>query len=177
MRKVSGFLFVLLAIVFLQACFSSMPKPAQVVAPSPIMNNGGKYYCPYSQDDTIAEWVDQGITAQALRGIGGAIGRELGSRAVSSIPIVGSIFGNKAGKALGRAVAVELAGGWDKIKATSDMSFNSYREMAVWLYVTKGERKEFQQVLKLAGGIYPDLAKNFNKYVKKEYKRQRKAAA
>jgi hypothetical protein len=167
---------IVTALIIFQACFASLPKPNQLTAPAPVMNNSGKYMSPYTQDDTIAEWVDKGITAQALSGIGAAVGREVGSRVVSSIPLVGSLFGNKAGKAAGRAIAVEISGGWDKIRASSDISFNSYREMAVWLYVTKSQREEYPKVLKLTGGIYPDLTKKFNKYIKKEFKLQKKAA-
>lgn len=159
--------------LMLQACMSSLPKPALIKAPQPIVGNGGQYCCPYTQDDTIAEWVDKGMAARAASAIGGALGRQAGESLVKSIPLVGSLVGNKVGKNIGREVAVKLCGGWGSIQNTSDLSFNSLQDMAVWLYVTKSGRPEYKKVLNLAGGIYPDLTSKYEKYIKREYKLQK----
>ncbi len=167
-----GFLFCIFLVLF-YGC-SVFPKPNQLYAPVPIQGNGGEIMCPYTQDDTIAEWVDTGMAASAGAAIGGAIGREAGSRAIKSIPIIGSIFGGSVGEAAGRAIAVEACGGWDSIKECTDLSFNEYDDLAVWLYVTKSNREDYGDVFKLTGNIYPKFKKNYHKYIKKRYKKQTK---
>jgi len=162
-----------LSALLIAAC-ASFPKPNQLLAPTPIPGNSGKYMCPYTQDDTVAEWVDTGTAAKAASAIGSTLGREAGSRLLSSVPLVGSIFGGKVGDEAGRAIAVKYCGGWEKIKATSDLSFNNCEDLCVWLYVTKSHREDYKNVLSLAGGIYPELNKKYEKYIKKAYKRQQK---
>lgn len=172
-----GIRHLIFCLVFLMisTCLSCMfPKPNQIAAPRPILNNSGKYMSPYTQDATIAEWVDTGMIASAASAIGSAIGREAGVRLLSAIPIIGGIFGGKAGDAAGRAIAIAACGGMKKIQNTSDLSFNNLQKLATWLYVTKSQKEDYQKVLNLTCEIYPKLCKKYSKYIKKEYKSQKK---
>jgi len=82
------------------------------------------------------------------------------------VPFIGGFLGSKAGDAVGRKVAIEASGGWEYIKETSDLSFNSLEDMAVWLYVTKSNNEHYQETFKAAGQIYPELNKIFYSAIK-----------
>jgi hypothetical protein len=74
---------------------------------------------------------------------------------------VGGYLGSMAGNAAGRAVAIQSAGGWDRIKKTSDLSFNTIEDLAVYMYAKHSGYPEYQKVFQLTGEIYPELPKRF----------------
>jgi phage tail tape-measure protein len=113
--------------------------------------------CPYTQDDVVALWVDKAVNAKAAASVGKAAGAYVGQKALEQIPFVGAFLGSKAGEAVGRKIAIEASGGWEYIKETSDLSFNSLEDMAVWLYATKSSNEHYPEVYKATCGIYPEL--------------------
>lgn len=56
---VAFFAFCLMLIGY--GCASAPPRPDMVVAPTPRLDNQGKYMCPYTQDGVLTEWVDKAI--------------------------------------------------------------------------------------------------------------------
>jgi len=150
---------LLLTAMLLTACAGAgrMPTPAEVVVPTPIMDNSGEYMSPYTQDDVVAEWCDKAVSASAGSTIGGMVGAYAGQKALEQVPFVGGFLGQKAGSAIGRKIAIEASGGWDFIKSTSDMSFSSIDDMVVWLYATKSTNEHYQDVVKAVGNIYPEF--------------------
>jgi hypothetical protein len=138
-----------------------MASPAELKAPEPIAGNTGKYMSPFTEDGTVAPWVEKGRAASAGTAIGGAVGAEAGKQLLSAIPIFGGIVGQKVGEASGRAIALKMAGGEEYISQTSDMSFASVDDLAVYMYVTNSGHKDYEQVLHLTQQIYPELEERY----------------
>lgn len=153
-----------LAAVFLLGACSSTPIPpaASLIAPDPIANNSGKYMCPFTSDGVVADWVDKGVKAKLGASIGGAVGAYAGQKALEQVPFVGGFLGQKAGEKIGLEVAVASCGGWDNIKKTSDLSFNSVDDLSVWLYVKYSGNEHYQDVLEATESIYPEMADRFS---------------
>jgi len=134
-----------------------MPTPQQVRVPTPIQGNSGKYMCPFTSDDTVAEWVDKGVAARFGSAIGGAAGAYAGQKALEQIPFIGGILGQKVGEGVGRQVAISASGGMEFIKKTSDLSFNSIDDVAVYMYAKYTTRPDYGRILQLTQEIYPEL--------------------
>jgi hypothetical protein len=134
------------------------PAPEQLVPPTPIESNAGKFMCPYTQDEVLTRWVDKAINAEAASKVGGALGATAGSFALRQIPLVGGIAGNLVGKEIGRAAAVSAAGGDIYIRQTSDQSFDNVDDLVVWLYVKYSASPTYVSAIKATRGIYPQFA-------------------
>ncbi len=162
MKKHLSFLALTLAVAFLSGCATaSFPTPAQVAAPTPIQNNSGKFMAPYTSDGVVAEWVDKAVKAKMGAAIGANVGAYAGQKALEQIPFVGGFIGEKAGKAIGREIAVKSSGGWEAIKAGSDLSFNSVDDLAVWMYAKYSSNEHYKDVLAATQGIYPELVERY----------------
>ena len=161
--KFVRWVFVLVALAMVAGCAMTptMPSPSSIVAPEPIRGCSGRYMCPYTSDGVVAEWVDKGMHAKMGATIGKTAGAYAGQKAFEQIPFVGGILGSKVGEAAGRAIAIEACGGWDYIKKTSDLSFNSVDKLAVYLYAKYSTNEHYSQVLKATKEIYPDLEKRY----------------
>jgi len=165
-KKSSVAFMIIFVFIFFNGCASAPPKPEEIIPPKPISDNSGEYMCPYTQDGMVAPWCDKGINASIGSTVGKTAGAYLGSKALEQVPFIGGFLGSKAGDAVGRKVAIEASGGWEYIKETSDLSFNSLEDMAVWLYVTKSNNEHYQETFKAAGQIYPELNKIFYSAIK-----------
>jgi hypothetical protein len=151
-------LTALFTALIVSACVTAPPQPSEIIPPEPIQGNSGKFMCPYTTDGVVAEWVDKAINARAAAGIGSAAGSYIGSKALSQVPFIGGFLGDKAGAEIGRKMAIQASGGEEYIKKTSDLSFNSIDDLAVWLYAVHSTDKEhYDDVFKATCGIYPDL--------------------
>ena len=164
-------------LAFLAGCATrSLPKPTEMTSPGPICGNTGRYMCPYTQDGVLAEWVDKAINAK----IGEAIGALTGAKAGHEIAkkankkkknkkesLWAGLLGAEIGRAVGRHVAIEMSGGWDYIKETSDVSFNSVDEMAVYLYAKHSSHEHYRDALDATFVIYPELKKRYSSAVRR----------
>ncbi|CAH0280988.1 hypothetical protein SRABI118_03776 [Massilia sp. Bi118] len=155
MKKIAAITLALL----LSACASAprMAAPTALRAPTPIMGTTGKFMSPYTEDGTVAAWVEKGRSASAGAGIGGFVGAQAGQKLASNIPFVGGMLGQAVGESAGRAVALKMVGGEEFIRANSDMSFNNIDDLAVYMYVKNSSHKDFAEALKLTQDIYPEL--------------------
>lgn len=151
----------LVVVSFTGCATASFPTPAQVSAPTPVQNNTGKFMAPYTSDGVVAEWVDKAVKAKMGASLGGTIGSYAGQKAMEQIPFVGGFLGEKAGKAIGREIAVKSSGGWEAIKAGSDLSFNSVDDLAVWMYAKYSTNEHYADVLAATQGIYPELVERY----------------
>ncbi|MBN2563889.1 MAG: hypothetical protein JXQ75_23485 [Phycisphaerae bacterium] len=158
-------LLSVIVIAILATGCMTVPKPTEVRVPSPIQGNSGKYMCPFTSDNTVAEWVDKGVAARFGSAVGGTVGAYAGSQALKQVPFIGGMLGDAAGKSIGRKIAIDSAGGWDYIKSTSDLSFNSVDDLAVYIYARHSSRKDYNNVFKLTSEIYPDLQKRYLKAI------------
>jgi hypothetical protein len=138
-----------------------MARPDQLTAPQPVMGNTGKYMSPYTSDEVLAEWVDNAIKAQAAGKIGGAIGAYAGTKALEQVPFIGGILGEKVGNKIGKEIAIKCAGGMDFICNSSDLSFNTPDDMAIYLYVKHSSHEHYQDALKASFGIYPEFEQRY----------------
>ena len=156
MKKISAILFALM----LTACATGGPRiaaPNLIKAPQPIVGNTGKYMSPYTEDGTVAAWVEKGRNAGMGASLGGFVGAQAGQKVAENIPFVGGLLGQKLGETAGRAIALKMVGGEEFIRANSDLSFNSVNELAVYMYAKNSTHKDFAEALKLTQDIYPEL--------------------
>lgn len=149
-----------LASLAITGCAAPLPAPEVVIAPQPRMDNGGEYMSPFTQDGTVALWVDKGVDAKTGKLIGGTAGAIIGQQVFGRVPFVGGIVGNMVGNEIGRQAAIDSFGGMEYITSTSDMSFDTAEDMAVYLYATYGKHHEsFEPAVQAAQSIYPRLGK------------------
>lgn len=151
---------ILLSALLLSACAATGPRiaaPQQIAAPTPIAGNTGKYLSPYTEDGTVAPWVEKGKSASAGAGIGGFVGAQAGQKLAENIPFIGSFIGQAVGETAGRAVALRMVGGEEFIRANSDLSFNTVNDLAVYMYAKNSMHKDYAEALKLTQEIYPEL--------------------
>lgn len=159
-KKLTPLIVAFAAILFISTgCVTApaFPTPGQIAAPAPIEDNSGKYMSPYTSDGVVAEWVDKAMKAKMGAQVGGMIGAYAGQKAMEQIPFLGGFLGQKAGEAMGREIAVKASGGWEYIKSTSDLSFNSVQELSVWMYATHGSNEHYAEVLAAIQEIYPEM--------------------
>jgi len=145
------------------SCVSTQPLPpaAELIAPAPRHDAEGAYLCPYTRYGTVAEWVTKAKSAETASSVTGAIGQELGSRALGSIPIFGSLFGGAAGKAIGKEVALSAMGGWDAIKAASDQSFDRPEDLAIFVYAKHSQHADYPSAIEATFALYPEVSDRF----------------
>ncbi|MBB09571.1 MAG: hypothetical protein CL550_01250 [Alcanivorax sp.] len=129
-----------------------------------IKDNSGQFLSPYTSDGVTAEWVNKTINVSMGKATGSAVGGVAGAYAANKVlenvpfgGMLGGFLGSKAGKAVGGNTALEASGGWDFIRSSSDISFNSMNDMARWLATTHRDKSNFVDVIKAADKIYPGL--------------------
>lgn len=135
--------------------------PASVTAPEPIQGNSGQFMSPYTSDGVVAEWVDRAVNVKMGASIGKTALSFAGQKAMENVPFVGGMLGSAVGDAAGRAVAIEASGGMDFITSTSDLSFNSVDDLAVFLFANHSQSADFQKVLEATWAIYPPLQQRY----------------
>lgn len=144
----------------LTGCASSGPKfaaPSALRAPQPIAGSTGKYMSPFTEDGTVAPWVEKGKSAKAGTAIGGYLGAQAGQRLAQQIPLFGAMLGQSVGESVGRAAALEMVGGEQFIRANSDISFATVQDLAVYMYSKNSGHKDYAEALALTQEIYPEL--------------------
>lgn len=169
-RNLHRFAFVasLLAGLFLVGCATTpqMPTPQEVLLPTPINGNTGKFMFPYKANGSPTPWVDKAILAKTAGAVGQEAGKKGGEAALKSVPIAGGLLGGMAGKETGRQIAVAAAGGWDFINSSSDVSFNNLDDLAVYLYAKYSSDAKYRDALESTEGIYPELTERFDKAIR-----------
>lgn len=135
----------------------AQPSELQAFSPTPIYDNSGRFMSPYTSDGVLAEWVNNARNAEMGSAIGGMAGAYAGQKLAENIPFFGGWLGQEIGSTVGREVALEMAGGEEVLRGTSDISFNSLEELSVWMYVTHSNHQHYQDALESAMSIYPEL--------------------
>ena len=130
---------------------------AGLAVPQPILGNTGQFMSPFTEDGTVTVWVEKAVNAKIGSAVGGMVGAEAGKKMFEQVPLFGGMFGKSVGEAAGREIAIKAAGGWDFIKANSDLSFDSLREMSVWMKTTHGASPHYAAVVSSIKEIYPAL--------------------
>jgi hypothetical protein len=154
---------LVLSVVVLSGCAGlgapQLAQPAQLaaVAPQPIYGNSGEFMSPYTEDGVVAGWVDKAVNAKLGAAIGSQAGAYAGRKLMENVPFFGGMLGQRVGDAAGRKIAIEASGGWEYIKASSDLSFNTIEDLAVYIYAHHSSHPDYQQVLEATWEIYPEL--------------------
>jgi len=155
--KTLAVVLVSAALLQLVGCAQHVARPEQLTAPAPIQDNSGEYLCSITRDKTLAEWSDKMAHVGLATTIGATAGAIAGQQVLKQVPFVGGLLGDWAGKAIGRRIAIESAGGMDFIKKTSDLSFNTTQDLALYLYVEYFNGDHYAEAVKAAMELYPDL--------------------
>jgi hypothetical protein len=149
------------------AAVASLPAPDTVVAPKPIEGNSGKYMSPFTSDGVTADWVTKSMSYQASNAVGGAAGayagQKIASRMTSMIPGAG-LMGGQAQAATQKMVSdatrtalLSAMGGEAHLKESSDLSFNTPGDMAVFMYARYSSHAEYAKILAATKAVYPDF--------------------
>lgn len=134
-----------------------------LTAPTPIYDNSGAFLSPYRCDGTPAEWSNKAMSA----GAGAAVGGMAAEKAAAAVPFVGGFFAKKAKDVGAKQGAITAAGGMEFIKSTSDISFNTPEELAVYLQAKHaGIDVDFAKRVAAAMSIYPELKNAYTPAVK-----------
>ncbi|GAB5560328.1 MAG: hypothetical protein SynsKO_19750 [Synoicihabitans sp.] len=158
-------------------------KPGAVLAiPEPRQDTEGKYISPYLADGSLAPWARKGMGAAA--GVAGTVGgkmladeagKQAGKALANKVPgagALGSLFGRKASKKLTDTATVKAVGGWDYIKSTSDISFDSVMDLAVYLHANHAAvDPEYGMALAATMGIHPRLVGAYEPALERAYDR------
>ncbi|MFZ3007001.1 MAG: hypothetical protein WA047_12545 [Phenylobacterium sp.] len=131
--------------------------PTALTAPAPIEGSAGKYASPFTSDGVTAGWVTKSMSVKAAGQIGSMAGNYAGQKAMEQVPFVGGFLGKKAGAAMGRGIALRAIGGEEFLRASTDLSFNSLNDMALYMYVNHSANPEYQKILDATYAIYPDF--------------------
>ncbi|MFA6289687.1 MAG: hypothetical protein WC661_20080 [Opitutaceae bacterium] len=143
-------------------------KDLVLTAPAPLTDKSGKYFAPYGADGELNAWGKKALEAN----VGSLAGEKAGGMAVSAagsvIPGAGllSPFAKKKSKELGAKAAV---GGSDFIKKTSDYSFNSLEDYAVFLHAKFAGQPTYKQALASTIAVYPELETTLEPAIKAAY--------
>ena len=131
--------------------------PSELTAPTPIEGSAGKYASPFTSDGVTAGWVTKSMSVKAAGQIGSMAGNYAGQKAMEQVPFVGGFLGKKAGEAMGRGIALKSIGGEAFLRSSTDLSFNSLNDMAVFMYVNYSSNPEYQKILDATYAIYPEF--------------------
>lgn len=149
--------------------FSNLPPASKLTAPMPISGNSGNYMSPFTATGGIAPWAveveattDNGSDLAA--NVGGAVGEQVGRKALDFIPfglggMVGKEVGSQAGRSATRTTTQARVPSAEEAKATSDISFNTPNELAVFMYAKYSSHPEYARVLSLTQQVYPELTR------------------
>lgn len=147
---------IVIAGLFLASCAMSptLPERSTVIVPEPRDDAGGEFLSPFTSDEIVAPWVSKGLQAR----VGAEVGSLVGQKALENVPFVGGILGDRAGRSLGRAAAIEMVGGMDYMRSTTDLSFDSVSDLIVYTWANYEDHPSYDEVVKLVGQIYPEYS-------------------
>jgi hypothetical protein len=142
-------------------CAPKIARPEQLTLPMPIQGAEGEYLCSLTKDKTLAEWSDKMANVGLATSIGKTAGAIAGQQLLKQVPFVGGILGDWAGEKIGQKIAIESAGGMDFIKKTTELSFNSPEDLALYLYITYYDGEHYSEAIKAEMSLYPEFKKKY----------------
>lgn len=148
-----------------------LPLPNTINPSTPISGNSGKYMSPFTASGAVAVWAQKRVAttdngSDVAGAVGGYVGKRVADKALDFVPFgLGGMIGSKAGDAAGRAVTrktIEPALPTPyEAKASSDISFDSVDELAVYIYSKNSDHPEYARVLAVAEQVYPELRNSY----------------
>lgn len=158
------------------AAFSpvGLPPAAALVAPTPIAGNTGKYMSPFTAAGEPAAWVAkaQGSAAGAVGAmagnyVGDKVAEQATAKVASMVPVpgLGMLAGRMARSASAAAAKnvtqTAVGGGEAFIKSSSDQSFNTVQDLAIYLYVNHSARADYAAALQATTAVYPEFQASY----------------
>ncbi len=143
--------------------------------PAPREDADGKYVFPFTSYGVITEWADKSLNAQAGAQAGAMAGDKAAEALASKVPFGGLAAGLVKGKSKELA-AVTAVGGWEFIRESSDLSFDSQDDYSLYLHSQFDGTADYEKALAAAMAIYPELEKGHSRAIDAAYKKARKAA-
>jgi hypothetical protein len=150
---------------------------AELQAPTPRDDTQGKFLSPYKSDGELADWANRAINATAGAVVAGAATDKATDTAVNQLAakvpggaLVGGLLKKKAKDKAQEIGAVTAVGGWKYIRKTSDISFDSADELAVYMHATHSSADaDFAKALGAAFSVYPELKDTYEPAVRNAY--------
>ncbi len=143
--------------------------------PEPLEDNSGKYLFPYTVDGELTEWGSKALTAQ-VGSEAASMAADKGSQMLAAkVPFGGFLSGALKSKAK-ETGAVMAIGGWEAIRASSEISFNSLKDMSVYMHSEFYGDPDYETALAAATSIYPKLETGHKRAIDKAYKTANKQA-
>lgn len=149
------------ALLATTGCAGKIAAREQLTLPVPIEGSTGEYMCSITKDKTLTEWSDKMANVSLGASIGRTAGAVAGQQLLKQVPIVGGLLGDFVGEKIGQRIAIETAGGMDYIKKTSELSFNSPEDLALYLYITYYDGDHYSDAVKAEMSLYPDFKKKY----------------
>ena len=164
----------------ISAEIKAVTPAATLTAPEPRRDSAGKFLSPYRADGTLTPWAQKAVQAAAGSAAGNYVGDKVGDKAAGALAgkipggaLVGGLLKKKVKEKTAETGALLAVGGADFMKSTSDLSFDSADELAVYLQVKHADiDKNFVQALAATFGIYPTLRATYEPAVKAAYSGQ-----
>lgn len=143
----------------------------ELEAPEPRYDTKGKYLLPYLSDGEPTEWASKALQAQAGKMVGDKVADKAVGTLASKVPF-GGLAGGFMRKKAKESAAVIALGGKKFIEESSDQSFKSIDDYAVFMHVRHGSDPDYKVMLASAVALYPDLEKRMPSAISKAYKSQ-----
>ncbi len=153
----------------LRAATNPAAATAGPVAPTPHLDNSGKFYLPYDANGQLTPWANKALGAQIGAAVGAKAGEKAGQMAASKIPFAGGLLAmgaKKKGKELGALAAL---GGPEFIKQSSSISFDRLEDLSLYLHLNFSASADYVKGFAAAMALYPELAKNYEATIKQAY--------
>lgn len=157
---------------------AGLPDPGTLRPPTPIQGTAGKFMSPFTSDGVTAGWVTKSMQVQAAGAVGSMAGSYAGdkvanqaaSHLASAVPIPGMSFlaqkaGKAAGQAAGHGIALQAIGGEAFLKSSTDLSFNTLEDMAVFMYANYYSHADYQKIAAATAAIYPEFPTVYQKAI------------
>ncbi len=142
----------------------------EIQIPAHIDGNQGKYLSPYTSDEYFTEWMKSVLEETRDWQVPDLYCREKEANKTYGIT-TSDVTGvqtrvRQGGSSEGlrkchRFEAGQAAGGWDKVREQSDMSFARVEDFVVYLHAKYGQTVGYPQVLAIVMSIYPELEKRY----------------
>lgn len=150
------------------------PSPSKINPPAPIRGNNGKYMSPFTSSGAVAPWA-QGRSEEndygfkVAKAVAEFAVENAGNRTSKYVPVVGQALNmvtHKAKLEIRRVAEIkrieaEMLKLADDAKTSSDISFNSVDDLAVYLYSRNSTHPEYVRVLSLVQKLYPELEQRY----------------
>jgi hypothetical protein len=146
-------------LLFLGGCASTvqLPPPRSLATPAPRLDNGGAYLFPYTRDYALADWCDGIVAAGAFEKVGKGAATTVAAAAGGSAMGIFSWALRRVAESIGRQAALQRIGGWDAVRAGSEISFDDLDAYAVYLYQFFSAEATYPDALSAAILLYPEL--------------------